>query len=120
MAELDVLWQPLTIGGTTVRNRIMTSALSVAYGELNILSDRHIAYYEERAKGGAALLITEQHAADRLSKGSFSHTCTAWEKRCRPQLEKLANAVHAHGAKQFVQLFAAGVHATGTMVDPWH
>jgi 2,4-dienoyl-CoA reductase-like NADH-dependent reductase (Old Yellow Enzyme family) len=120
VADLESLWQPLTIGSTTVRNRIMTTALSVAYGELNILSDRHVAYYEERAKGGAALLITEQHAAHRLSKGSFFQCCTAWEKRCIPQLEKLADAVHAHGAKQFVQLFAAGVHDKGTMFDPWH
>ena len=36
--------------------------------------------------------------------------CTAWEKRAIPQYAKLAEAVHEHGARQFIQLFGCGVH----------
>jgi 2,4-dienoyl-CoA reductase-like NADH-dependent reductase (Old Yellow Enzyme family) len=118
---LEHVWQPLDIGPTRVRNRIMVTAQTLLYGRDHILSDRHIAFYRERAKGGAALLVTEQQAAHRLSKGSFHAGCTVWEERAIPQLEKLADAVHEHGAKQFVQLFGCGVHDKGTTIfDEWH
>jgi 2,4-dienoyl-CoA reductase-like NADH-dependent reductase (Old Yellow Enzyme family) len=99
----------------------MMTAQTILYGEDHILSDRHIAYYRERAKGGVALLLTEQQAGHRLSKGSFHRGCTAWDKRAIPQYAKLADAVHEFGCKQFVQLFACGVHDKGTMImDEWH
>ncbi len=120
MSDLESLWESLDIGGTTVKNRVMTSAHSLAYGDNHILSDRHIAYYRERAEGGIGLLITEQHAAHRLSLGSFYNCLTAWEERCIPQLEKLAETVHAHDCKQFVQLMATGVQDKGWLFDPWH
>ncbi len=119
-STLTYIWTPLTIGGTTVKNRIMMPAETLDYGQDNILSDRHIAFYRERAKGGAALLITEQQGAHPVSKGSFYFGCTAWEKRAIPQYAKLADTVHEYGAKQFVQLFTPGVHDKGTMiVDEW-
>ena len=119
--HLDQVWDTIKIGSVQIGNRIMMTAMGVFYGENNILSDRHINYYEERAKGGIGLMITEQQAGHRLSKGSFYDGCTAWEKRCIPQYAKLADAVHKNGAKQFVQLFAAGVHDKGNMIfDDWH
>lgn len=118
---LEHVWKPLKIGPVEVRNRIMKSAMTLSYGRDNILSDRHIAYYRERAKGGIGLLITEQQAGHRLSKGSFYEGCSAWEKAAIPQYAKLADAVHEFGAKQFVQLFGGGVHDKGTMIfDEWH
>ena len=120
-SDLNMVWQSLDIGATRVRNRTMMSAMGVFYGENNLLSDRHIAYYRERARGGVGLMITEQQAGHRLSKGSFYDGCTAWEKRVIPQYEKLADVVHGEGARQFVQLFGCGVHDKGTMImDEWH
>ncbi len=120
-SEFRHLWTPLTIGSTTVKHRIMMPAETLDYGQDHILSDRHIAFYSERAKGGAALIITEQQGAHPVSKGSFYFGCTAWEKRVIPHYAKLADAVHEYGAKQFVQLFTPGVHDKGTMiVDEWH
>ena len=120
-SELRHIWSPLTIGRTTVKHRIMMTAETLEYAQDNILSDRHIAFYRERAKGGAALIITEQQGAHPVSKGSFFYGCTAWEKRVIPQYAKLAETVHAYGARQFVQLFTPGVHDKGTMIiDEWH
>jgi len=121
LSTLTHIWTPLTIGHTTVKNRILMPAETIVYAENHIISDRHIAYYRERALGGAALIVTEQQAAHRLSKGSFHAGCTAWEKRVIPQYAKLADTVHVHGTKLFVQLFTCGVHDKGTMiVDEWH
>jgi 2,4-dienoyl-CoA reductase-like NADH-dependent reductase (Old Yellow Enzyme family) len=119
--ELKELFSPLDIGPTRVRNRVLMTALSVSYSETNILSDRHIAYYRERARGGAGLIVTEQQAGHRLSKGSFYRGCSAWEKAAVPQYAKLADAVHEFGGRQFVQLFGCGVHDKGTTIfDEWH
>ena len=115
------MWEPLEIGSTRVKNRIMMTAQTTLFGRDNVLGDRHIEFFRERAKGGAALFITEQQAGHRISKGSFFEGCSAWEKSAIPQYAKLADAVHAHGARQFVQLFGCGVHDKGTMImDEWH
>lgn len=120
-SELTHLWQPLDIGPTRVKHRIMQTAQTILYGEDHVLGEKHIAYYTERAKGGTALLITEQQAGHPLSKGSFYMGCSAHDKRAIPQYAKLAESIAPYGAKQFVQLFAAGVHDKGTMVhDNWH
>jgi 2,4-dienoyl-CoA reductase-like NADH-dependent reductase (Old Yellow Enzyme family) len=118
---LEKIWEPLQIGSTRVRNRIMMTAQTTLFGKDHILGDRHVEYYRERAKGGVALFICEQQAAHRLSKGSFYEGCTAWEPRAIPQFAKLAEAVHEHGGRQFVQLFGCGVHDKGTTIfDEWH
>lgn len=120
-SELTHLWQPLDIGPTRVKHRIMQTAQTILYGDDHVLGDKHIAYYTERAKGGTALCITEQQAGHPLSKGSFYMGCSAHDKRAIPQYAKLAESIAPYGCKQFVQLFAAGVHDKGTMVhDNWH
>jgi 2,4-dienoyl-CoA reductase-like NADH-dependent reductase (Old Yellow Enzyme family) len=117
---LDALWQPLEIGTTTIRNRVMAGPTTLLYAEDNILSDRHIAFYEERARGGAGLLVTEEQGAYRDGIGAFPTACTVWEPRAVPQLAKLSEAVHRHGAKQFVQLYAAGAADSAAMrLDDW-
>ncbi len=120
LSTLTHIWTPLTIGHTTVKNRILMPAETIVYAENHIISDRHIAYYRERALGGAALIVTEQQAAHRLSKGSFHAGCTAWEKRVIPQYAKLADTVHVHGTKLFVQLFTCGVHDKGSIRSGEH
>ena len=119
--QLSLVWEPLEIGSTRVKNRIMMTAQTTLFGKDNVLGDRHIEFFRERAKGGAALFITEQQAGHRIGKGSFVEGCSAWEKRAIPQYAKLADAVHEHGARQFIQLFGCGVHDKGTMImDEWH
>jgi 2,4-dienoyl-CoA reductase-like NADH-dependent reductase (Old Yellow Enzyme family) len=119
-AGLEHVWQPLDIGPTRVKHRILYPAQTVHYGEDNLLSDRHIAFYRERAMGGAALLITEQQAGHWISKG-FLQACIAYDERAVPRYAELAETVHEFGAKQFVQLFVAGLHDRGIAVfDDWH
>jgi 2,4-dienoyl-CoA reductase-like NADH-dependent reductase (Old Yellow Enzyme family) len=120
-SPLEHVWQPLEIGPTRVEHRIVYTAQTLHYAEDHVLSDRHIAFYRERAMGGAALLITEMQAAHPISKGTFLQGCSAHDKRSVAQFAKLADAVHEFGTKQFVQLYATGVHDKGTMIfDEWH
>jgi len=118
-SDFQHVWTPLTIGTTTVKHRIMVTGHTQLYGKEEMISDRHIAYYRERAKGGAALLVLEQQAVH-PSGMNYHAGCIAWERRVIPQYEKLAEAVHAFGCKQFVQLFACGTQGRGTMyIDRW-
>ena len=115
------IWTPLRIGSITVKNPIVMTAMTSNYAEDHILSERHIAFYRERAKGGAGLMITEQQGAYPYTKGSFHMGCSAWDKRSIPQYAKLADAVHEHGARMFAQLAGWGVHDKGAMImDEWH
>jgi len=113
------VWTPLAIGTVTVKHRIMVTGHTQLYGKDEIISDRHIAYYQERARGGAALLVLEQQAVHPAGM-NYHAGCLAWERRVIPQYEKLAEAVHQFGCKQFVQLFACGTQGKGTMyIDRW-
>ncbi|MFP6780516.1 MAG: NAD(P)-binding protein [Gammaproteobacteria bacterium] len=111
--------QPLDIGATQVRHRIMVTGHTQLYGRDETLSERHIAYYRERAKGGAALLVLEQQAAHPAGR-NYAAGCSAWDEKVIPWYEQLADAVHDHGCKQFVQLFCAGAQGNGTQYfDDW-
>ena len=121
MNEQSSIWSPLKIGGTTVSHRVMVTGHSPYYAEDNLLSDRHIAYYAERAKGGVALQITAGHAAHRLSKGTFTIGSVAWDERAIPRFALLAEAIHEHESRIFVQLFAPGARDRGTdHIDSFH
>ncbi|MGR9090743.1 MAG: oxidoreductase [Gammaproteobacteria bacterium] len=110
---------PLAIGKVTVRHRIMVTGHTQLYGHDEMLSDRHIDYYAERARGGAALLVLEQQAAHPAGR-NYHAGCGAWDPAVVPWYEKLRRAVHAHDCRQFVQLFCAGAQGRGTQYfDDW-
>jgi 2,4-dienoyl-CoA reductase-like NADH-dependent reductase (Old Yellow Enzyme family) len=48
--SLAHVWTPLTIGTMTVKHRIMVTGHTQLYGKDEIISDRHIAYSQERAR----------------------------------------------------------------------
>ena len=53
------LFSPLTIGGVTIRNRIMSSGHDTVMARDGLITDQLIAYQEARAKGGAGLIIIQ-------------------------------------------------------------
>lgn len=109
----DHLFAPLTVNRLTLPNRIIMGPM----GNLSMAdpsgrpSEQMIAYFEARARGGAGLLVSGlvpvSPAADPsvLQPGGF-----AWFPRIdgsRAVLagwRDLAEAVHAHGARFFIQL----------------
>ena len=109
----------LKIGNLRIKNRIMMTGHTQLYGKDGTLSERHINYYRERAKGGAGLLILEQQAVHPTGR-NYAAGCMAWDKRCIPWYKKLGEAVHEFDCKQLVQLFACGAQGDGTQyMDDW-
>ena len=66
------LTSPLSIGTHTLRNRIVFGAHTSNMAVDGVPTERHVAYYAERAIGGAAMIVVEPmpvHAAAVLTRG---------------------------------------------------
>jgi 2,4-dienoyl-CoA reductase-like NADH-dependent reductase (Old Yellow Enzyme family) len=114
------LWRPIDLGPVRVKNRVAAGATTLLYGEDGVLSDRHLAYYRERAMGGVGLQLSEQHAAHEHGRGAFAQACSAWDPRAVARFAALAEIVHAHDCRQFIQLWSPGAKNNGTLgTDDW-
>ena len=61
---LTHLLSPMRIGGLELRNRIAVAPMGVEIAEADgQVREPVVAYYEERARGGAGLIITENTSA---------------------------------------------------------
>ncbi|NMD72601.1 FAD-dependent oxidoreductase [Bacillus sp. DNRA2] len=106
------------IGQVTLRNRLIMPAMGTGLaGPDGEMTDHVIAYYEERAKGGTGLIITEYTSIDyKLGRANFNQLRID-EDRFMPGFYRLANAVHKYGAKIFVQLQHPGRETTSYNLD---
>lgn len=117
--KLDVLWNPLQIGSVEVPNRLFVSAHMIAFGDEEIVPERYINYYEERARGGVGLLITGAEGVH--PTGWHAPHYQAWREDAAPRYRKLADAAHRHGSKIFTQLWHAGLQDHGIVdLDAHH
>jgi 2,4-dienoyl-CoA reductase (NADPH2) len=114
------LFTPLRLGPVTVANRVVFSAHLTNYAEDGKPSAQHAAYYAERAKGGAGLIITEEHSThptdwpyEKLIHG-FHHDVV-------PGYRAITEAVHAHGTPIFAQINHNGGQASSmyTRLPVW-
>lgn len=69
-----------------------------------IANEAIIAYYEERARGGVGLVITETCAMDYPNGANSRHQLGLSEDAYIPGMRELTDRVHTHGAKIAVQL----------------
>jgi 2,4-dienoyl-CoA reductase-like NADH-dependent reductase (Old Yellow Enzyme family) len=103
-----MLFSPLKIRELELRNRFVFQPHFTALGHLDGQpSDALVAYHEERARGGVALIVTESMAIHPTGKMS-RRFINAWDPAVIPNLRKITDAVHTHGAKIFSQLTHAG------------
>ncbi len=107
------LLSPGRIGSMELRNRIIMAPMGSNLAEEDgRLGERIKRYYEARAAGGAGLLIMGV-AAVAYPRGACNPNQVAIsDDSFLPDLQDLAERVHAHGAKLAVQLQHAGKVAT--------
>jgi 2,4-dienoyl-CoA reductase-like NADH-dependent reductase (Old Yellow Enzyme family)/thioredoxin reductase len=116
---IDVLWEPLTVGSTTVRNRLFVSAHQTGYaGEAGgMVSDRYVGYLRERVRGGVGLVMTEVSPVH----VSGPRRISAFSDAIIPSWRKLADAIQGAGGAVFAQLWHPGAHEMGNAdIDEWH
>lgn len=110
------LFTPLLIGGVEVRNRILSSAHLTNYAEDGLPSERHLAYWREKARGGIGLIITEGSLVHPSSRTPETRFIEMWSDAVVEPLARIADAVHADGAAIFAQLNHMGM---GWAPSPW-
>ncbi|KAI5118412.1 hypothetical protein M0805_002864 [Coniferiporia weirii] len=108
MPQVSTLLSPIKLGSVLLRNRLVMSALTRDRSvPTNVPNKLNLEYYEQRAKGGAGLilcegtLISQQGTEWRNAPGIWSdEQVDAWKK--------ITDAVHAQDGKIFCQLWHVG------------
>ncbi len=109
MTQYNNLFQPLELRHRRLDNRIVFGAHTANMSDLGLPSDRHRGYYEERAIGGAAMIVVEPmpvHPTAVLTRGNFRHC----DDEVIPHFRRITDAVHAHGTTILQQLYHVGMH----------
>ncbi len=109
MTAYPNLSAPASLRGRTLRNRVVFGAHTANMAVEGLPTERHVAYYRERAIGGAAMIVVEPmpvHAAAVLTRGNFRHS----SDDVVPHFRALTDAVHEHGALVLQQLYHVGQH----------
>ncbi len=108
MSQLDPLFAPLTIRHVTIRNRFLSTSHAPGYAVHGDITDRYVAYEEEKAKGGVGLVqfggATSVSVENSFHYGQINGSID----RVIPQYRRMAAAIHKHGAKCTVQLTHGG------------
>jgi 2,4-dienoyl-CoA reductase-like NADH-dependent reductase (Old Yellow Enzyme family)/pyruvate/2-oxoglutarate dehydrogenase complex dihydrolipoamide dehydrogenase (E3) component len=109
--SVEKLMQPASIGNLKLRNRIAMPPMTMAYAdETEGVSQTHVDYFSERAKGGVGLIIVGGVCVEREIGQLFvpSHLLCIDRDDTIPGYKRLVDAVHSHGAKIAIQLYHAG------------
>ncbi|MCX2979653.1 FAD-binding protein [Halieaceae bacterium IMCC14734] len=106
------LASPGQIGKLTLKNRMLVSAMGVNLAEKDgTCGDRIIDYHERQARGGAGLIVLGVTGVAWPSGGNLPLQVAISDDRFMPGLQRLADAVHQHGAKLASQLHHGGMVA---------
>ncbi|MEZ5321818.1 MAG: mycofactocin system FadH/OYE family oxidoreductase 2 [Microthrixaceae bacterium] len=108
----QLLWSPLRIGPVTVRNRVVFSAHLTNYATQDgLASPQHAAYYAERARGGAGLIITEEHSTH-LTDWPYEKLIHGFRPEVVEGYRAITEAVHRHRTPIFAQINHNGGQAS--------
>lgn len=111
------IFTPLKIRGATIRNRLMQTAHARHFSQNGVESDRDLAYFVERAKGGIGLITvgsTLVHPTGSLGNNGLSYS---FLPESEAALRRVVDAVHAEGAAIFSQLNHCGPSAFTSVLD---
>ncbi len=101
------LFQPLDLGFTKLRNRILMGSMHTGLEETRNGHKKMAAYFAERARGGVGLIVTGGIAPDRAGwVGPFSSKLTTKKEADRHKV--VTSAVHQEGGKICLQILHTG------------
>ncbi len=110
------LLQPFAIKHLQLRNRIVMPGMDTNWGDENgNLADQSYRYYEQRARGGAGLIIVEGAYFDRRGSGTQSMLSIADDSKIEP-FARLTETIKKHGARALLQIYHAGSQASSFLI----
>ncbi len=122
LAPYEALFEPIRINRLELRNRIVMGPMgNVGMAEpMGRPGDRMIAYYAERASGGVGLIVSGMTPVSWRADPSYAEPGGLslfprldGSRACFSGWKLLAEAIHAHGSRFFVQL-APGMGRVGS------
>lgn len=115
--KYEMLATPMKIGSCEIKNRIVLPPMLMGFGQFDGKpTEKLMNYYEERAKGGCGLIMTEiTRVNDQTGSAAFAQLAASHDYHIEP-LRELAQKVQKHGAKFFVQLHHPGRQNIGLLV----
>ena len=101
------LFQPLDLGFTQLKNRLLMGSMHTGLEEDKEGLQRLAAFYRERAQGGVGLIVTGGFAPDRAGRlAPFAAKLTSKKEQQRHEL--VTHVVHESGGKIALQILHAG------------
>ncbi|MEX2453122.1 MAG: NADPH-dependent 2,4-dienoyl-CoA reductase [Rhodospirillaceae bacterium] len=112
------LFEPLDLGFTTLKNRIFMASMHMRFELMDRAEERAAAFYAERARGGASLIITGGYAPN--PDGVMDAGAHYLNSRDQVgEQKRIPDAVHAAGGKVALQILHAGRYAkVDSLVGP--
>ena len=98
------------IGTCKIKNRFVMTAANLGWCEDGFVTDEVAAFYRERAKGQAGLLIAGAAGVDPL-RVNQARMMQIYKDSYIPPMKKLTAAIHGEGSRIFLQLMHAGAYA---------
>ena len=108
MPDLSPLFEPLTVRGVTLRNRVVMSPMTRYFSPGGIPTDDVAAYYARRAAGGAGLIITEGVGINDPAAIDDANIPVMHGDAARAGWRKVVDRVHEAGGIIFPQLWHMG------------
>jgi len=112
--EFSNLFSPIRINALEIPNRIVMTAMHLGYTPEGEVTDRLLAFYAARARGGAGLIIVGGCTIDELA--GMSNMVGISEDRFIPGLQRLASGIKEYGARAAAQLYQAGRYTHSSMI----
>ena len=110
-ARFRHLFSPIRLGPVTLENRIVFSAHLTNYARDGLPTEQHAAYYAARAKGGAGLIITEEHSTH-PTDWPYEKLIHGFDPRVLDGYLRITEAVHAYDVPVFAQINHNGGQAS--------
>ena len=114
----SALSAPFSLAGKPLRNRVVHASMSTLMAREGIVTDAQIRYYANRARGGAAMIITEPHGMADEPTQHAPHKTRAWNDDNLDGLKRWAEAVEGQDCRLLAQVqhpgrarHHAGMHA---------
>jgi len=106
--SLDTLFSPFSVATLKIQNRIVMPPMATNYASPEgFATERQIAYYVERAKGGVGYITVEHTGILQQGKASPNMLLISSDEHAS-RIEKLVKAVHDAGGKIIIQINHAG------------
>ena len=108
--EYPLLCAPLKVGNVTLRNRMCSAPMGFPdLTEDGCLTEGAIAFYENRARGGAAVVTVSEACVDYVNGKSHGRLINLTNPGVLAGLTNCARAIRRHGALASVELNHAGM-----------